>query len=517
MTTTVPETDKEQVRHDWARGYESQPEEFSYWIDDVEGSIPPELQGTLYRNGPGLLDINGIPIHHPFDGDGMVNAFAFKDGRAYFRSRYVRTEGYVAEQEAGTVLYRGVFGTQKPGGWLRNAFDLKLKNVGNTNVLHWGDKLLALWEAGEPHRLDPKSLETLGLDHLNGLLRSGEAFASHFHIDPASHWDDGRPCLVNFGMQPGPSTTMNIFEFGPDWKVLRRQSLRLSGFSLIHDIAITPNYVICFQNPVEYNPLPYAIGQRAAGQCLRSVPGRPSRINVIPRHPSLGSRRSFETENGFVWHHANAFEDGDDLVIDSVWYDSYAGIEPDTDFRRIDFDHLPTGRLMRTRINLVTGEAGRTLINERNCEFPVLHPALVGRKYRYTYLAASRRPQGNAPLQAIMKVDMENGDSWVWSPGPHSFADEPIFVPRPKSPDLAGKISPDTGDPAANSADGEDNGWLLTLVYDAERHANELVIHDAADIEGGPLARLRLRHHIPHGLHGSFTSRYYGAEETSTP
>jgi all-trans-8'-apo-beta-carotenal 15,15'-oxygenase len=63
-------------RNDWKRGYESQPNEYDYWIDDVEGEIPEALQGTLFRNGPGLLEVNGQRLHHPFDGDGMISAIA---------------------------------------------------------------------------------------------------------------------------------------------------------------------------------------------------------------------------------------------------------------------------------------------------------------------------------------------------------------------------------------------------------------------------------------------------------
>lgn len=93
---------------DWQKGYESQPNEYDYWIDDLEGEIPEGLSGTLFRNGPGLLDVNGQRLHHPFDGDGMIARIAFADGRAHFRNRFVRTKGYVEEQQAGRILYRGV-------------------------------------------------------------------------------------------------------------------------------------------------------------------------------------------------------------------------------------------------------------------------------------------------------------------------------------------------------------------------------------------------------------------------
>jgi all-trans-8'-apo-beta-carotenal 15,15'-oxygenase len=225
----------------WQKGYESLPQEFDYWIDDVEGQIPAELEGTLFRNGPGLLDVNGQRIHHPFDGDGMICRVAFSNGRAHFCNRFVRTQAYVEEQAAGKILYRGVFGTQKPGGWLANAFDLKLKNIANTNVIYWGDKLLALWEAAEPHQLDPQTLETLGKDYLDGVLHNGDAFAAHPRIDGET--------LVNFAIKPGLSTTITIYELDSSGKVVQRHAHSVPGFAFIHDFAITPNYCLFFSKP----------------------------------------------------------------------------------------------------------------------------------------------------------------------------------------------------------------------------------------------------------------------------
>jgi len=252
----------------WKRGYQSQPNEYEYWIEDIEGEIPPALNGTLFRNGPGLLDIHGQPLHHPFDGDGMICAIAFDQGRAYFRNRFVHTEGFLKEQEAGKMLYRGVFGTQKPGGWLANAFDIEIKNIANTNVIYWGGKLLALWEAAEPYRLDPKTLDTLGKDTLDSILAEGEAFGAHPWIDPSCNQDGGAPCLVNFAIKPGFSTKITIYELDEAGTLKRRKCHTVPGFAFIHDFAITPNYCIFFQNPVTYNPVPFLLGLKGAGQCV---------------------------------------------------------------------------------------------------------------------------------------------------------------------------------------------------------------------------------------------------------
>ncbi len=181
--------------------FESLWHERDYWIDEIDGTIPPELHGTLWRNGPGVLDRGGQRFGHPFDGDGMICRIAFGDGRAHFRNRFVRTEGWRREQRAGQIVYRGVFGTDKAGGFLRNAGDVRLRNIANTNVMYWAGTLRALWEAAHPHCLDPWTLETLGIDDVGDVLGPKQPFAAHPHVDP--HGPDGSARLVGFGVQAG--------------------------------------------------------------------------------------------------------------------------------------------------------------------------------------------------------------------------------------------------------------------------------------------------------------------------
>lgn len=480
-------------REDWKRGYESQRQETDYWITNIEGKIPPELTGTLFRNGPGLLDINGQPIAHPFDGDGMIVKIAFKNGQAYFSNRFVRTEGFLKEQAAGKILYRGVFGTQKPGGWLANLFDLKIKNIANTNVIYWGKKLLALWEAEKPHRLDPNTLETWGIDDLEGILQPGEPFAAHPRFDPSCAMDGGAPCLVNFSVKTGPSTTITIYEFNPDGKLLRRHAHSLPGFAFLHDMAITENYCIFFQNPVIFHPLKFILGWSSAGECIQFNPEAKTQVILIPRY-GQGEVKILSTEPCFVFHHGNAWEAGDRLFIDSICYASYPSVDPNIDFREVDFDQYPPGQLWRFQVNLETSQIDHQILSTRSCEFPQLNPNYVGRSYRYLYMGTTHHHTGNAPFQAILKLDQKTGEQQVWSAAPRGFVGEPVFVPRP-----------------GNSAElAEDDGWLLVLVYDAAHHRSDLVILDARNLSQEPLARLHLNYHIPYGLHGNFTWEYFG-------
>ena len=489
-------------RQDWQGGYKSLKQEFDYWVDEITGEIPSELKGTLFRNGPGLLDINGQRIHHPFDGDGMISRITFNNGRAHFSNRFVRTSAYLEEQAAGKILYRGVFGTQKPGGWLANAFDFRQKNIANTNIIYWGGKLLALWEGGDPHRLEPSTLDTLGKENFDSVLSDGDTFAAHPRFDPSSEQDSGAPCMVNFSIKPGLSTTITIFELDQAGKIVRQHAHSIPGFAFIHDFAITPNYCIFFHNPVTFNPLPFALGIRSAGECIKFDSERATGVVIISRNPPKGKKKNqgdsrglqiLETQAGFVFHHANAYEQGEEIIIESICYESLPEVEPNSDFRQVDFESIEPGQIWRFYLNTKDNTVRKELIESRCCEFPTMHPDKVGRNYRYLYIGAADTPTGNAPLQAFLKLDRETGEKQFWSAAPKGFVSEPIFVPRHSS----------------SSGGDEDDGWVLAVVYDSTEERSHVVILDAKNLNQGPIARLHLKHHIPYGLHGSFTSEVF--------
>ena len=302
--------------------------------------------------------------------------------------------------------------------------------------------------------------------------------------------DGGEPCLVNFSIKVGLSSTITIYEFNPQGKLLRRHAHSIPGFSFIHDFAITPNYCIFFQNPVSFNPLPFALGLRGAGECVKYQPDRPTKIVLIPRtHPYKGVK-ILETNSGFVFHHANAFESGEEIYIDSICYDSLPEVEANTSYKDVDFEALSPGQLWRFTLNLKEEKVEKRLIDTRCCEFPSIHPDRVGKNYRYVFFSAAHNATGNAPQQAIVKLDWKTEESDLWSFAPKGYVSEPIFVPKP-------------------DASNEDEGWVLTMVYDASLHRSILAILDGQYLSGGPIAQLHLSHHIPYGLHGSWSSQCF--------
>ncbi|QPN60738.1 carotenoid oxygenase family protein [Synechococcus sp. CBW1002] len=488
-------------RADWASAFRNVLGELDRVpLNAVRGTIPPDLAGTLYRNGPGRLERGGHWLHHPFDGDGMITALRFEAGQAVLTNRFVRTEGWLEEEAAGRFLYRGVFGSQKPGGLLANAFDLRMKNIANTHVVRLGDQLLALWEASSPHALDPDTLETRGLTLLDGVLGKGEAFSAHPRFDPGHH---GEARMVTFGVKAGPRSTIRLMEFaasGPRaGQLLADRHDSVAGFAFLHDFAITPRYAVFLQNAVAFNPLPFVAGLKGAAQCLASKPGEQGHFLIVPRPGATAAGDSaaeptapivVPAPEGFVFHHLNAFEDAatGELVVDSIFYDDFPSIDPGVDFRAVDFDTLPAGRLVRTRIDLEHRTAASTVLEERCCEFAMVNPERQGLDARYGWTAVAECERGNAPLQAIEKLDLHTCERRVWSAAPRGFVSEPVMVPRPAT--------------ATSAPRAEDDGWVLNLVWNGARCASDLVILHAADLSEQAVLELPLA--IPYGLHGSW-------------
>jgi all-trans-8'-apo-beta-carotenal 15,15'-oxygenase len=122
-------------------------------------------------------------------------------------------------------------------------------------------------------------------------------------------------------------------------------------------------------------------------------------------------------------------------------------------------------------------------LSERCCEFAMVNPQREGLRSRYAWMAVAERESGNDPLQAIKKLDLHSGDRRVWSAAPRGFVSEPLMVPRP-------------------GATAEDDGWVLTVVWNGARCASDLVILAAASM--AEVAVLELPLALPHGLHGSW-------------
>jgi len=497
MTTTLSRESNSQPgfnREEWAGAFRNVEIELtSEPLTPTTGSIPVELAGTLYRNGPGLVERAGHWLHNHFDGDGLITACRFESGRLSLTNRFVRTKAYEEEGLAGRFLYRGAFGSKKPGGLFANIFDLRRKNIANHNVVRLGDDLLALWEGGLPHALDPHTLQTKGLTCLRDVLKPNQALSSHPRFEPGHHGDRR---LLTFSLKPGSNSSLTLLEFdashapgsAQSGRLLHRRTDTFKGYAFLHDLAVTPNWAVFLKNNIRFTLLPYLLGKKGAAQCLQLDNRVKAEFWLVPRDSGNHAgepARIIDAPPGFVLHHLNAWEDGaNTLCVDSVFYDESPILGPDEDFKDVDFDVRPEMRLMRNKINLSAETITSECLSSGRCEFPTVNPLFEGRHARFAWMAVAHRKSGGDPLQAIQKLDLQTGEKVFWSAAPHGFVGEPVMVPSPLKGD-------------------EDAGWLLFLVWNGSRSATDLVILRADHLT--EQARVELPLSLPYGLHGSWS------------
>jgi all-trans-8'-apo-beta-carotenal 15,15'-oxygenase len=463
----------------WSAGFRSLAEEHSYRLDDIEGDVPAGLRGTLFRNGSGRNALGGKWFAHWFDGDGMILAIRFDDQGIHFQNRYVETRNYRDETRAGRILYRG-FGKMVPGGLLANAFR-PLANVSNTSVVMEYGRLLSLWEGGPPMALDPASLRTLGMETFNG---SVGAFSAHPKVDPETG------DLFNFGIDYSARSTLTPYRLSKGI-VTRLAAIDLPYPVMNHDFVLTRNHLVfCLGPIVVASPLKVLLGLRSFDGALRWDTGRPTLIVLVPRHGG-GKPRIVETEPFFQFHFANGFEEDGELTMDLARYPDYLTIgQALRTFWQSDWPSQGMACLTRLRLDLATGEvASRTYDTGLANEFPTINPKRTGHRHRYAYILCNPADRLHGLQQQIAKVDLEGGAVRRHDFGPDRYPGEPLFI--------------------AIGEDGEDDGVIVTIVFDAARQRSELVCLDARDPTAAPIFVARLKHHVPFGLHGTFTPRLF--------
>lgn len=465
------------------------------------GRVPPELAGVLFRNGPGSMESFGVPYEHLFDGDGYVQRFAFGDGVVRYTARFVETEELKRERAAGRPRYRS-FGTNLPGGVLRNAARFHFKNAANTSLLPIGDQLLTLWEGGAPYRVNAETLDTIDGQWLNGgtlaprgpietLMGVGRPFSAH-----PKHLAARREVL-NFGMLPGvqqrvllhrlPATPDGAIDGDPDAAVGSVQELVLPKLTFAHDfIALEDGRRLMFDVPVAFNLVQTfaGIGSPVAG--ISEDRSSPTVIRIIDDRDAAAppTQITLETDPLYVFHFPNGFRrDDGTIVVDACRMDHFPGAD---DIRRLLEGHEPerpfSALLTRFEIDPTAGTVARRPLSDYPMELPTINPHYRARPYRYTWGVADRPDRGvTAALHGIAKFDLDRGtETFVdFHPG---FAGEPLFVPRP------------------GTGRAEDDGWILVLAADVAADAGYLYILDAASM--AEVARVRLPQLVHVGFHG---------------
>lgn len=459
-------------------------------LELVEGALPPDLVGTLLRNGNGRFAHHGVKYEHLFDGDGMVARFRFDGRQVRYRNRHVRTQEFVAEEKAGRMLFRS-FGTNLPGGLRANFLKTRFKNTANTSLVQHGGQLLALWEGDLPHRLDPNTLATLGRYDYQGVLQNPFSWLDRritpelpFSAHPKVH--PGTGVLHNFGTVAGNPHRLAMYEVSPTGQARLAHALPMPAATFAHDFVLTQSgHRIFFLTPVSFDVLRALTGLTSPAASIRVDATQAVQIVVVD---PAGVVHRLSTEFGFVFHFVNGYQDPDGtLVADALLMADFPASSLVRDYLagRVPADQAQT-RFVRFRLDVAAGTVRRESLSDYEGELPEINPGRLGQPYRYTW-AIGRPPGHPLPLlDHIIKLDVQTGAA-RHTHAPGTLCSEPVMVPRLKAE-------------SAESAPAEDDGYLVYLRFTAPTGPTELIVADAADLR--PLARLRLPHNIPLGFHG---------------
>jgi len=449
-------------------------------LDTISGKIPSGLRGTLYQNGTGRLQRGGEPVGHWFDGDGAILRVGITDEGATGTYRYVQTEGYKAESEANKFLYSN-YGMRYPGPlWQHIAGLMKgtsVKNSANTSVLALPDKLLALWEAGNPHSLDLETLETLGQESL-GWLTSAQPFSAHPLRDPVSKE------IYSIGVDP--MCNLNLYRCDASCNLIKKAVIRLKDVPLLHSFVMAGPYLVFLISPVKVNLLPLLLNQKSYADSIEWKAERGTRVIVAERE-SLEIVSDSGADAWFQWHYGNGCVDSDGNVrLDFARFDDFESINEV--LREVPSGQMNTtayGRLWQLRLNPKTGQVlSNECVLDRDCEFPQVADAKRGQPWANTYVLMHREGvlTGQDWFGAVGRFDYGSGELIQTDLGEGNYGSEPLHV--------ADRLNPEAG-------------WLLEVVFNSTAERSELWILDAQSL-GEPVCRLALPGIIPLGFHGTW-------------
>ena len=441
----------------------------------VVGELPLDLNGSFYRNGPNP-QFAPRGFYHWFAGDGMVHAFHIEDGRVSYRNRWVQTQQWLLEREAGRALF-SIFNPMEQDP---SVAGLKTDGVANTNIIWHGGKLLALEEGHAPFELDPISLESRGAHDYAGKLQG--PMTAHPKIDH----ETGEMLFFGYNADGGISSQMTFNVVNRDGVLTSSEGFKAPYAAMVHDFMVTKDYVLF---PIM--PLTGSMDRAFAGGPVYAwEPEKGTHIGIMPRNGSVADMRWFVGDPSYVFHPMNAYNDGAKIICDVCEYPQ-APLFPMVDGSPGD-PKQALARLVRWTFDLsdATDDYRRERLHDVVCEFPRLDERRTGLSYRYGYFAADSKPDAKVGgFNQVARIDHQSGEIEVFDVGPGCAVSEPIFVPKSEA-----------------AAEGE--GYVLAYVYDANRQASHLIVLDGQNVSSGPLATAYLDHRIPFGFHGNWRNAH---------
>ena len=447
---------------------------------DVVGDLPSDLEGVYLRNTENPL-FPSIGRYHPFDGDGMLHALYFHGGQADYRNRFVRTRGLAAEVEAGAPLWAGIIespeSSVRTDGWGART---RLKDASSTDVVvHGGRAVTTHYQCGDAYRMDPRTLEPQGVETWGGRFPADVGISAHPKIDPRT----GEMLFFNYGKQ---APYMHYGVVSAAGELVHYVPVELPGPRLPHDMAFSEHYAILNDFPSFWDPKLLQSNIHRP----RFYRDMPSRFAVIPRRGAASEVRWFEASATYVLHWINAYEDGDELVLDGFHQSSPVPDHRLGDGKWAAIQRMTTvamlqARAHRWRFNLRTGATKEEFLDDRYTEFPMINADYGGRRHRYAYCMIG--DPNWFLFRGLVRYDLLTGTQQRYEYPEGVYPSESPMAPR-------------TGSSA------EDDGYVVTFVTDLPNDCSECHVFDARDITRGPIARVRLPERISSGTHAYWAS-----------
>ena len=464
----------------------------------VEGRLPDWLRGTLLRNGPGRWTARadgGQRMRHWFDGLAMLHRFAFGNGRVRYRNRYLRSRAYQHAATHGELGYTE-FGTVPPFS-LRDRFAALRRppvfgDNASVNVLTVAGRPVAVTESPEPVGFDPVTLDTLGPVRFTDAI-PGVVTTAHPHHDAT------RAVQVNYTVEFGRRNAYHLYELADDSTTRRPlATVPVDRPSYMHSFAMTEHFVVLMEYPYRAHPLSLLAG-RSPFDAYRWEPEHGTQFTVVDRADGRVVQRS-RTGALFCWHQVNAFEVGDDLVLDlPVMPGRTAMSQFLLSELRGPGPRTPAGELRRYRVPLGGGPVTYRLLTTTPIEFPrIAYERVSTRPYRFVYGVSTPDSLAVGFSDRLVKIDVATGEARVWA-RPGCLPGEPVHVAPPRPGAGPGTVA--DSDPAGTDG-AEDDGVVLSFVLDTVAGRSFLLVLDAASFT--ETARVQLSHAVPLGFHGQY-------------
>lgn len=433
---------------------------------EVEGVVPDDLNGAFYRVGPDP-QFALVAGNIPFDGEGHVSMFRIRGGRVDYRTRYVRTQRWIAQNEAGRVLFPMYRNPARDDPSVRGLS----RSTANTHVINHRDVILALKEDSAPSAVDPLTLETLDPVYSFGGQLGSETFTAHPKVDSVT----GN--LVAFGYEATGfgSRDVKVFEFSPGGEKVWQASVEVPYVGLLHDFAVTRHYVVLYVIPMTMDEQ-----QLAAGGIHWSWDGTlPTYFGVFRRGGDGSDVQWLKGPTRSATHVMGAWDDAGRVYVDVEMSESNPfPFMPMKDGSRWD-PVRGTSHITRLSADL-SGKHARGYEMERLGPWPGGLPRQDDRyntePYRYGYLATRdiAAPNPMTASAGYVRFDHASGKQAFWDAGPDTILAEGCFAPK-----------------SARAAEGE--GYLLGVATRRKLgQRGDLVILDAERLADGPVAVVKL-------------------------